>query len=457
MPSKTWRIKKEHLNDEGCFAYGGGVPSQEELSQMAQGIQVPQQSQQFQMPTAQSVNPLNMMGIQPAAPVQAPQVEAPQAPQMPKTEQPQMTPQQPQAPGMANPYMAEAKTQGKIARAQVDEYKKAAQEQQRIETDYTTRVTQLDNERNQVVKYLDENPVDAERFMNTRSSGGKVATAIGLILGGIGSGLQGGKPNVALEFLNKQIDNDIKAQIENRHGKENLLANLERKYGNETTAKAVLQSTLQTQLANKINQAALASDDQLQLDRANQVTQQLMATANAPIQEAAKEQTFNSALQSGTDFAKLSPYMSEKQRARAVPGMGLARDEMSARKINEEIIPAYEGSKLGIQELKSFGVMDKFNPVSRTKAEAIQTRVIGQMRQVLLGPGTISDTERELVKAVVANPTSIFTLASEGKLDMLNNALDKDFAARLKGAGLSAPQQQQAAPAAAIKSFKPSK
>jgi hypothetical protein len=373
---------------------------------------------------------------------------------MPKTEQPQQV-QQPQAPA-SNPYMAEAKTQGKIANAQVAQYNKAAEQQADIESDYTARVTELDNQRNEVVKFLNDNPVDANRFMNSKSTGGKVATAIGLILGGIGSGLQGGKPNIALEFLNKQIDNDIRAQIENRHGKENLLSHLERKYGNETTAKAVLQSTLQTKLANQINKAALESGDRLAIDRANQITQQLMATANAPLQEAAKEQAFNAALQSGKDFASLSPYMSEKQRARAVPGMGLARDEMSARKFNEETIPAFEGSKLGIQELKNFGVMDKFNPVSRAKAEAIQTRVIGQMRQVLLGPGTISDTERELVKNVVANPTSIFTLASEGKLEMLENALNKDFAARAKGAGLSVPQAQQS-PATSIKSFKPNK
>lgn len=456
MANKAWRIKKEHLNEEGCFAYGGGVPSQEDLAQMAQGIQADptmQTQQRFQMPGAESVNPMNMMGIQPAASVQTPQAEAPQAPQMPKTEQPQ----QPQAPGMANPHMEEAYVQGDIARSQVKQYEQAALEQQKIEDNYNTRVAELDKERASVTDWLDKNPVDANRLMQSKSSGAKTATAIGLILGGLGQGLSDRSSNVALDFLNKEIENDIKSQIENKHGKENLLAQLERRYGNETTARSMLQSTLQTKLANQINKAALASGDKLAVARAQQVTQQLMATANAPLQEAAKEQAFNSALQSGTDFAKLSPYMSEKQRARAVPGMGLARDEMSARKINEEIIPAYQGSKLGIQELKSFGVVDKFNPVSRAKAEAIQTRVIGQMRQVLLGPGTISDTERELVKAVVANPTSIFTLASEGKLDMLNNALDKDFAARLKGAGLSAPQQQQAAPSAAIKSFKPSK
>ena len=451
-----WRIKKEHLNTDGCYAYGKGVPTQDELLQMAQGIQADpsmQKAPAFQMPTAESVNPLSKLTTQAPQQAAAP-VEAPQAPSMPKTEHPQQV-QQPQAPA-SNPYMAEAKTQGKIANAQVAQYNKAAEQQADIESDYTARVTELDNQRNEVVKFLNDNPVDANRFMNSKSTGGKVATAIGLILGGIGSGLQGGKPNIALEFLNKQIDNDIRAQIENRHGKENLLSHLERKYGNETTAKAVLQSTLQTKLANQINKAALESGDRLAIDRANQITQQLMATANAPLQEAAKEQAFNAALQSGKDFASLSPYMSEKQRARAVPGMGLARDEMSARKFNEETIPAFEGSKLGIQELKNFGVMDKFNPVSRAKAEAIQTRVIGQMRQVLLGPGTISDTERELVKNVVANPTSIFTLASEGKLEMLENALNKDFAARAKGAGLSVPQAQQS-PATSIKSFKPNK
>ena len=452
--SKTWRIKKEHLNKEGCYAYGGGVPSEEDQLLDVQIDPSMQRAPQFQMPTAASVNPLTALA---SAPQVAPVVEAPQAPSMPKTEQPQQAAPEQQGAVPANPLMAEANIQGKIARDQAAEYKAAAERQQAVEVEYNNRLTNLDAERNSIVKSINDNPIDAQRYMGSMGTGGKISTAIGLILGGIGGGLQGGRPNVALEFLQKNIDNDIREQEANKRSKENLLAHLERQYGNEGTAKAMLQSTLQTQLANKVNEAALKSGDKLAMARAQQVTQQLMSAANAPLMEAAKEQTFNAALQSGKDFSELSPHMSEKQRSRAVPGMGLARDEMSARKLNEEIIPAYQGSKLGIQELKNFGVLDKFNPVSRAKAEAIQTRVIGQMRQVLLGPGTISDTERELVKNVVANPTSIFTLASEGKLDMLSNALDKDFQARVKGAGLSMPKQQAARPSSQIKSFKPSK
>ncbi len=55
--------------------------------------------------------------------------------------------------------------------------------------------------------------VDPNRFWDSKSTGSKVAAAIGLFLGGLGAGLQNkGGPNVALTMLNKQVEDDIEAQ-----------------------------------------------------------------------------------------------------------------------------------------------------------------------------------------------------------------------------------------------------
>lgn len=57
----------------------------------------------------------------------------------------------------------------------------------------------------------DVQKVDPDRFWNNKSTGQKISIGIGLMLGGIGSGLTGG-PNTAAQMINSAIDNDIQAQ-----------------------------------------------------------------------------------------------------------------------------------------------------------------------------------------------------------------------------------------------------
>lgn len=430
--TKKYRIKKEYLNESGCFARGGGVGVEDVMPDVDPELaQAPQIIQQMRMQAQQ--------------PAPAPFI--PEAPAMPNSEQPQQMAMPAQAQMPADPYMQEAKIQGGIAREQASAYDQALKQQATLEADMAARTQRFTQQRDQVVNYLDSNPVDAERFYRSKSDLGKASTAIGLILGGLGAGLSGG-PNVALDFLNKQIDNDIKSQIENRKSKETLLGQLEKQYGNETMAQQVLQSTLQTRLANQINKAALASGDKLAMARAQQVTAKLMADANAPMQAIAREQAIGDMLAAGQDPLAMGVQLDEKQMKRAVPGFGLANDPEVAKQLKQEYIPSYEAAKAGIQELQKFTIADKFNPVARSQAQAIQQRIIGQMRVALTGPGALTEGEREAMRAVVANPTDIFSIANSSKLDILQTALDKDMQARLKSAGLKSgqPKQEQAAP-----------
>ncbi len=449
--TKKYKIKKEHLNDSGCFAYGGGMAlpgdteeqdlnsEQPEVDAFSSGV--PKQIRDARAAVTDiSKLPYDEM-MQRQATAMPMQEEAPQPPQM----QQQAVPQQamPQMQQSANPYMAEAAIQGTIAKEQTQAYQAAIDNQVNLEADYQTRVQDYAVKRDQVAKYLQDNPVDANRYFQSKSDLGKASTAIGLILGGIGGGLNRTGQNVALDFLNKQIDNDVRAQVENRRGQENLLSQLEKQFGNETVARQVLQSTLQTKLANEINAAALKQGDKLAIARAQQASQALMAQANAPLQAIAKEQALGDLLASGKDPLAMGIQMDEKQSKRAVPGYGLANDPEVAKQLKQEYLPSYEAAKAGIEELKSFGTMDKFNPVSRSKAASIQQRLIGQMRVALTGPGALTEGEREAMRGVIANPTDLFSLANTAKLDMLQNALNKDIAARLKAAGLKNPQAAQ--------------
>lgn len=72
--------------------------------------------------------------------------------------------------------------------------------------------------------------IDPNRYMNSMSTGGKVATLISLMAGGFAAGVRGG-PNEAMAQLNATIDRDIMAQREALSGKEKSVAAGQSLYG----------------------------------------------------------------------------------------------------------------------------------------------------------------------------------------------------------------------------------
>jgi hypothetical protein len=57
--------------------------------------------------------------------------------------------------------------------------------------------------------------VDPDRYWQSQEAPAKIAKGIGVLLSGLGSGLQGGGPNLAIEHINQAIANDIDAQKAN--------------------------------------------------------------------------------------------------------------------------------------------------------------------------------------------------------------------------------------------------
>ena len=430
--NKRWKIKKEYLNESGCFARGGGV-----------GVEDVQPGVDPEL--AQAPQLIQQMRAQAQQPQPAPFIpEAPTMPQMPNLEQPipMSMPEQAQPQMPADPYMAEAQIQGKIAQDQTKAYDQLLATQVNLEKDVAARTKKFEDQRNEIVKYLDNTPVDANRYYNSHTDGGKVQLAIGLFLGGFGGGLTG-TSNSALDFLNKQINNDIQSQLDSRKSKETLLGQLERQYGNQTQAMQVLQSTLQTRLANQINRAALASGDKLALARAQQVTAQLMQQANPPLQAMAQERALGDILAAGQDPLAMGIQMDEKQAKRAVPGYGLANDPEIAKKLKDEHLPSYDNAKTLIKQLKALTVADKVNPVVKSQAAAIYNRLAGASRLAVVGPGAMTEADWKILEKSIPNPADIFTLGAQSKLENFEKDLDSAMQGRLKTAGLKVPEAKQ--------------
>ena len=159
------------------------------------------------------------------------------------------------APLMANAkiqedmYKQQADIYGKMA-AQADEFKLQAEAQQKAKQKVGEEYDKLFND-------VRDQKVDPYKVWNDSSTGQKAGIVVGMLLSGIGQGLQGpGATNMAMDAYNKQVDRSIEAQKMELGKKENLLSVNLRKYGDLQTAEAATRAAYLTALGAKVSQAA---------------------------------------------------------------------------------------------------------------------------------------------------------------------------------------------------------
>lgn len=141
--------------------------------------------------------------------------------------------------------------------------------QAQFEHDFQTKQKELmDNYQGYMGHFMDQDQklqgdiakgaINPNRYLQNMSTGQKIGTAIGLILGGAGAARTG--QNVAYDYLNKQIDRDIDAQKANLNEGNNLLANNLKVMGNMTDATKLTQIQLgdlvHSQLAEQADKIA---------------------------------------------------------------------------------------------------------------------------------------------------------------------------------------------------------
>lgn len=100
-------------------------------------------------------------------------------------------------------------------------YQANADAQQKLMEDLNTHLAPLEKARMQIHDDVLNSKVDPNRFMNNMSTGNRIMSAIGIVLGGAGAHWTGGK-NLALDTINQSIANDIDAQKANIENKNSL-------------------------------------------------------------------------------------------------------------------------------------------------------------------------------------------------------------------------------------------
>lgn len=164
-----------------------------------------------------------------------------------------------------------------LERRAAQEYSKHLQE---IQKSTEQAVANTQGEIQKTIEDIKQNHINPNAYMENMGVGQKIATAIGLILGGAGSGLTHSE-NMAARWLENQIQRNVDAQKASLGQKNTLLDAYMRQYGNLKSASEMALATQHALVAAKFQEAAAMSNDPLYKQKAMQNYMQFMQKANA--------------------------------------------------------------------------------------------------------------------------------------------------------------------------------
>ena len=198
--------------------------------------------------------------------------------------------------------------------------------------------------------------------------------------------------------------------------------------------------------------------------RIEEESQGRLLEKSAGIESKKEERKFNQALKLEEAKAKLKGVeLKPEDRARFVPGEGFAVSKETANKFRA-LSADIKSSSQDIDELLKLadkGLKTKLNLKDRRKAQALAGGLRGKLRLALIGPGAISDQEGQILRDIIADPTSFTEIPALAKesLNTLKNGLTRKINAEKELAGFTqshneipsnVPQSQPATSAAPL-------
>jgi hypothetical protein len=244
----------------------------------------------------------------------------------------------------------QAAAEGQVAKDQQQVLNQQAQAQQSIAAHVQDVTAQHEAEIKSVVDDIKSGHIDPNRYLSNMNTAAKVGTGIGLILGGLGSGLTHG-PNQAADFLNKQIDRDIEGQRAELGKKQNLVSLYSQMLGDERAGATLASQVLTHVTADQLQAAAAKSGNPAAQARAQQAIGALLASRAPEMQRLNMTQGLINATKSGSvndpnvanqlisTMRVLDPEKAKEMESRYIPGVGMAqvpltpatRDEITAK------------------------------------------------------------------------------------------------------------------------------
>lgn len=409
-PQKEKQKIQEGFKGALGFAKGGSVG--EELDQAAMGnvgpAAVPQdqrvQGLQDRVPSSQA----GIMGASQAVPEGEPnnepvlsnpaqdnaqimpqaQSQMAQAPSADPfgTEQ-QLGTQQGALQGMEQGIQAEANAEGALGNETAKREQQLANEVQALTADTDKRIAKYTAQNDMLRQDVFEGKINPQQYMQNQSTASNLLTGIGLLLGGIGSFATGGR-NLAADFIDKQIDNDIKSQQQNLDNKFSLYNYNLKAMGNDMDAAKMTKANLMSVAAAEIEKLAQKSKDPLAQARAQQKIAELtFKSAELIAQTTAR----NNVLQHA-DKGNIAPENAIKALSKTPAEAKAALDDLETLRGAESAVKQVNEFFKDAAKISTVGAMTPFSE-SKTKFASDRAAILNAIRSSMKGQGALSDQE----------------------------------------------------------------
>lgn len=329
-----------------------------------------------------------------------------------------------------NQYAQSMDRQAKAEQAQqrqlTDLYTRHSEQQMASQEKFNQRMIELNDQQDALAQDVMNHKVDPDRYWTNKSTGSKVSTIIGVMLSGIGQGLQGpGAENMAWTALQKNIDRDIASQRDELGKKQTMLSDNMRIYGNVVQAEQATRLQSAAILEGQIARIASQTNDPLIQERAKQAVlnlrMQTLPLKQQFAQEGQKRDLIQQASTGQNPEYAVSVLVPEKHQAKAFEEI--------------EKVTMYKNSVNGIKQL--FAEAKKLNAglsslpfnQQRSRREAIKAQLVGAIRETMRGTGQISDKETELMVEPLINAT----FDTDAQLDEKQKGVLNQISVKVRG------------------------
>lgn len=282
----------------------------------------------------------------------------------------------------------EAQARGDLGKQQAELERQDVAQQEDLRNTYQTNLHNLMEEHKNLVSDYENGHINPNHYMESKSTMGRISSAIGLILGGLGGGLLH-QENPALKYLNDNINRDIDSQKADLGKKENLLSANMRMFGNLNDATKMTQANLAGITAAKMRQAAATATDPIAKADMMQKAAQFELQYAPQIQSLALKQTaLKAAGQGGTiNPAQLVPHLVPETHQKEV--FGEIKRAADTRHMSSSIMAAFDQA---VKDTSGLGIAGSL----------IKTpRAIGALHQSL--QPTFADLEGTVRQAAMDN------------------------------------------------------
>ncbi len=287
----------------------------------------------------------------------------------------------------------------------IQEIEKSNIRKQERDLRYQQDVDNSLNDYNKTIADMASAKIDPQRFWNSKTMPDKISAFIGIMLSGIGAGMQGVAGNSALNVINNAIDQDIGAQkleLQNKANvlgyKQNLFGMMRNKYGDESMAEAATKAAMLEKMQMQMNQQAALYEIPLVKERAQLGIGQLQ-------QEKAKYDT-----EMGLKFQELALRRQDSDRNYNLNVMKFGAAQDQARQVALEKQQA-ENEELSVGNLG----------VAKTKQEAIKAR-----DTLRIGRSFIKKIDK-LIELRKDHGTQIFPTEAKSLMDSIYGQLTADY------------------------------